>query len=226
MSTMKKYLSFLLFMLLIAPIVAQDMATTKVLVTNFKEQPISGAEIQFFNTTQNIIIDGIAGSDGRFSVDLPAGVYNIRLKCMGKTKDYTAIEIPTLKANEVYNDVSIIIQYEEESSFTLSDLHFETAKAIILKDSYNELDELVKYLTLKPHLRIEVAGHTDSDGAEDQNLILSQKRAEAVKNYLLAKGIQASRIVAKGYGESKPIAENETAAGKALNRRTEIHVLE
>ena len=145
---------------------------------------------------------------------------------MGKTKDYTAIEIPTLKANEIYNDVSIIIQYEEESSFTLSDLHFETAKAIILKESYHELDELVNYMRLKPHLKIEIAGHTDSDGAEDQNLILSQKIAEAVKNYLVSKGINANRMIAKGYGESKPIAENETAAGKALNRRTEILVLE
>ena len=88
------------------------------------------------------------------------------------------------------------------------------------------MDELVNYMRLKPHLKIEIAGHTDSDGAEDQNLILSQKIAEAVKNYLVSKGINANRMIAKGYGESKPIAENETAAGKALNRRTEILVLE
>ncbi len=223
---MKKYLSLLFLLFVISSVFAQEKATTKVFVSNFEEQPIAGAEIQFLNTSQNITIDGVAGADGRFIVELPAGLYNIRLKCMGKTKDYTAIEIPALKANEIYNDVSIIIQYEEESSFTLSDLHFETAKAIILKESYNELDELVNYLKLKPHLKIEIAGHTDSDGAEDQNLMLSQKRAEAVKNYLVSKGINASRMVAKGYGEAKPIAENETEAGKALNRRTEINVLE
>jgi outer membrane protein OmpA-like peptidoglycan-associated protein len=223
---MKKYLSLFSLLFVISSVCAQEKATTNVFVSNFEEQPIAGAEIQFFNTSQNITIDGVAGADGRFIVELPAGLYNIRLKCMGKTKDYTAIEIPTLKANEIYNDVSIIIQYEEESSFTLSDLHFETAKAIILKESYNELDELVNYLKLKTHLKIEIAGHTDSDGAVDQNLILSQKRAEAVKNYLVNKGINANRMVAKGYGESKPIAENETLAGKALNRRTEINVIE
>lgn len=223
---MKKYLSLLFLLFVISSVFAQEKATTKVFVSNFEDLPIAGAEIQFLNTYQNITIDAVAGEDGRFIVELPAGLYNIGLKCMGKTKGYTAIEIPALKANEIYNDVSIIIQYEEESSFTLKDLHFETAKAIILQESYHELDELVKYLKLKPHLKIEIAGHTDSDGAEDQNLILSQKRAEAVKNYLVSEGINANRMVARGYGESRPIAENETAAGKALNRRTEIIVIE
>lgn len=204
---------------------AQEMAKTNVSVSDFDDQPIAGAQIQFFNTSKNITLEGVADNEGKFIIDLPAGLYNIRLKCMGKTKDYSAIEIPTLKANEVYNNVAIVIQYEEETSFTLSDLHFETAKSTIVSASYKELDELVKYLKLKPHLKIEIAGHTDSEGEENQNLTLSQARAEAVKSYLISKGISASRMLAKGYGESKPIAENESEAGRALNRRTEIVIL-
>lgn len=223
---MKKYLSILIIIGCVFTSFAQDKATTHVSVTDFDNNAIVGAEIQFFNTTANLTLEAVSDAKGTFIIDLPAGVYNIRLKCMGKTKDYTAIEIPKLKENEMYNDVSIIIQYAEETSFTLSDLHFETAKAVILKESYPELDELVKYLKLKPQLKIEIAGHTDSQGADDQNLILSQQRADAVKKYLIGKGITADRLHAKGYGESKPIAENETEAGRALNRRTEINILE
>ena len=223
---MKKKLLIILFALVAGISYAQDKASAKVLVTDFDEKPIVGAQVLFFNTKENTTIEGVSNAEGRFVVELPAGMYNIRLKSVGMTKDYTAIEIPKLKANEVYNDVNIIIQYAEETSFTLSDLHFETGKSIIKKDSYDILDELVKYMQLKPDLRIEVAGHTDNDGSEESNMVLSQDRAEAVRTYLIKKGIKAARIVAKGYGESKPIAENETAAGKALNRRTEINIIE
>lgn len=223
---MKKYLSVLGLILFISTSFSQEKAHTKVSVTDFDDKPIAGAQILFFNTMDNLTIEGVADANGKFTVELPAGLYNIRLKSIGKTKDYTAIEIPTLKANEIYNDVNIIIQYAEETSFTLSDLHFETAKSVILQDSYKQLDELVDYLKLKPNLKIEIGGHTDSDGSDEQNLKLSQDRAEAVRLYLIKKGIAASRMVAKGYGESKPIAENQTSAGKALNRRTEINILE
>lgn len=83
------------------------------------------------------------------------------------------------------NDVNIVIQYAEETSFTLSDLHFETGKSIIEKGSYGILDELVKYMKLKSSLRIEIGGHTDNDGSNQSNMTLSQDRAEAVRSYLI-----------------------------------------
>ncbi len=205
---------------------AQDIASANVLVTDFSDAPIIGAQIQFFDTKKNITITGVSDGKGKFIVDLPAGWYNIRLKSVGKSKDYSAIQIPTLGPNEVYNDINIIIQYEEESSFTLSNLHFETNKSVIKKESFNELDELVNYLKLKSELKIEVGGHTDSEGTDASNLLLSENRAKAVKAYLVKKGIDANRIVAKGYGEANPIAENDSANGRALNRRTEIQIIE
>lgn len=205
---------------------AQEKANATVSVTDFKDNAIAGAQIQFFDTKNSQIYDGVSNDQGQFKIELPAGQYNIRLKSVGKTKDYTVIEIPTLGPNEVYNDVNIIIQYEEESSFTLSDLHFESAKSVIKQDSYAILDELVEFLQLKPNLKIEIGGHTDSDGSDTSNLKLSQDRAEAVKKYLTQNGIKENRLLAKGYGESKPIAENETASGKALNRRTEVTIIE
>lgn len=205
---------------------AQEKAHALVEVSDFDGNPISGAQVQFFNTRANTTIEGVSDENGLLEVDLSAGLYNIRLKSVGKAKDYTAIEIPELGPREVYNNVNIVIQYEEEKSFTLSDLHFETGKSNIKPESYDILDELAAYLKLKADLKIEIGGHTDSDGSTDSNLTLSQNRAEAVKKYLIKKGISSNRLTAKGYGESKPIAENETAAGKALNRRTEINILE
>ena len=99
-------------------------------------------------------------------------------------------------------------------------------KSIIKSESFDELDELVNYLQLKPDLKIEIAGHTDSEGSDDSNMTLSQNRANAVKTYLTEKGINAARLKAKGYGESRPIADNESISGRALNRRTEIHIME
>ncbi len=204
---------------------AQELAPVNVTVQNFDEEPIPGAQIHFFDTKSDKTFYGIADAQGKFIVNLEAGMYEIQLKSIGDVKDYNAIEIPKLGEGEMYGDVQMIIQYEEETSFTLSNLHFETGKSIIKTSSYSELDELVKYLELKPDLKIEVAGYTDSDGSDQSNLNLSQDRSDAVKKYLISKGIDASRIISKGYGETNPVADNNSASGKGLNRRTEIHIL-
>jgi outer membrane protein OmpA-like peptidoglycan-associated protein len=74
-------------------------------------------------------------------------------------------------------------------------------------------------------MTLELAGHTDSDGDDSSNLTLSQKRADAVLNYLLSKGVDADRLTAVGYGETRPIDTNDTDAGKQNNRRTEFQIL-
>lgn len=205
---------------------AQEKAHALVSVTDFEDKPIKGAQVEFFNTALNKTIKGVSDAYGKLTVDLGAGSYAIKLKSVGKSKDYSVIEIPELGANEMYNDVQIFIQYQEEQSFTLTDLHFESGKSIIKENSYNVLNELVNYLTLKNDLKIEVGGHTDNNGSEASNLTLSKNRADAVKTYLVNHGINAARISTKGYGESNPIATNETANGQALNRRTEISILQ
>jgi outer membrane protein OmpA-like peptidoglycan-associated protein len=71
-------------------------------------------------------------------------------------------------------------------------------------------------------IKVEIEGHTDASGSEAHNLKLSQQRAESVRDYLVSKGVEASRLVAKGYGESQPIADNDSPEGMAKNRRVEL----
>jgi outer membrane protein OmpA-like peptidoglycan-associated protein len=87
------------------------------------------------------------------------------------------------------------------------------------------LNEVASVLTQYPKTYIDIYGHTDADGSEAYNQGLSERRATSVQNYLAAKGVQSVRMATKGYGETQPIASNETAEGKAQNRRVEIKIV-
>jgi OOP family OmpA-OmpF porin len=102
-------------------------------------------------------------------------------------------------------------------------LEFEHDKAIIRRKSFGELESLTNMLLIREDLKIRLEGHTDNNGAEEYNLELSKNRVQAVKDFLVANGVAADRIDIQYYGESKPIADNSTAEGRALNRRVEIH---
>ena len=101
-------------------------------------------------------------------------------------------------------------------------IFFETAKATIKKASYKQLDAVVHILKADASLYADIEGHTDNVGNDDYNMDLSQKRAEAVRDYFVSKGISADRLTAQGFGKTQPVATNETATGRAANRRTVI----
>jgi OmpA-OmpF porin, OOP family len=108
----------------------------------------------------------------------------------------------------------------------LDKVQFETGKAALLPASFSLLDEIVKVMKDNPQLEVvEVDGHTDSTGSPDFNRKLSQERAESVMKYLTSKGVKAARLSAKGFGPDKPIADNETDAGREANRRVEFNIL-
>jgi OOP family OmpA-OmpF porin len=107
----------------------------------------------------------------------------------------------------------------------LEDVRFATDSAELIRHSEKALDEMVDTLKRHRDLRMEVAGHTDSRGPRPYNLSLSQRRAETVRNYLIAKGISADRLTAKGYGPDKPVGDNAIPRGQAANRRVELRIL-
>ncbi len=101
-------------------------------------------------------------------------------------------------------------------------INFDFNKATLKPSSFPKLQQMVQILNDYPDYSLSIAGHTDSKGADDYNLRLSYERAASARAYMLSKGIPAERIEARGYGETKPIADNKTAAGQALNRRVDF----
>ena len=114
---------------------------------------------------------------------------------------------------------------EIASTVELRGVHFASNSDRLLSGAEQMLDDAIAWLEKNPHLAVEVAGHTDSDGAAAANLALSERRAFTVRDYLIVRGISPSRLSARGYGESEPIADNGTREGKAENRRVELRIL-
>lgn len=112
------------------------------------------------------------------------------------------------------------------STIVLNNVFFDVDKSEIKSESISELNHVVDFLNLNPEIKIELGGHTDSDGDTNSNLKLSSDRAESVRNYLIGKGIVEDRITAKGYGSTIPVATNLTMEGKRINRRTEFKIVD
>jgi outer membrane protein OmpA-like peptidoglycan-associated protein len=113
----------------------------------------------------------------------------------------------------------------QKFSGSIKGITFDNGKATIRKPSFKTLDAAVAVLAKYPKLRVEVQGHTDDQGPDEANHTLSHDRANAVKDYLVSKGIAAERVDAKGYGETMPVADNTKPAGRAQNRRIEFKIL-
>jgi len=118
-------------------------------------------------------------------------------------------------------DVKNIFEGETQE-LILDGVNFETNRDVITDYSKRILDRVAESLAAFPHVKVEVAGHTDSQGDDAHNLELSDRRARAVMAYLVERGVDASQMTAKGYGETKPIADNGTSQGRAKNRRVEL----
>ncbi|MCR5444937.1 MAG: OmpA family protein [Bacteroidales bacterium] len=105
---------------------------------------------------------------------------------------------------------------------TLRNIFFHTASAELYESSLAELDRLAEALQRHPRLRLEVGGHTDAVGSDENNQLLSERRAKAVYDYLIISGVSPDRLTYRGYGESRPVADNDTPEGRAANRRTTL----
>lgn len=129
-------------------------------------------------------------------------------------------EEKTLLSKDLY-----LNPFEVGTTVRLNNIFFDFDQTTLKSESYEELDKVVDFLNNNPSVEIEIAGHTDAKGSDDYNLNLSQGRAQSVVDYLISQGIDDMRLIAKGYGETVPVATNETDEGRAINRRVEFTVL-
>ena len=114
---------------------------------------------------------------------------------------------------------------QEGTKMILNNIQFESGKHELLPESFIELDKLLAILKENPRLKVQIVGHTDNIGNDNENLLLSNQRAKIVLNYFTSKGIAVERLTSKGMGAQQPISDNHTEEGRALNRRTEMIIL-
>ncbi len=165
-------------------------------------------------------------SSGTFVVPLPSGeTYSLLIEKQGYCLHTEHFDLLKVIDNKPF-ELEIFLQpVQIGSTIVLNNVFFDVNQSELKPDSFVELNQLVVYLKNNPAINIEIGGHTDSDGEERYNLVLSSKRAESVFNYLIINGIPASRMIFRGYGSSVSVATNETMEGKALNRRTEMKII-
>lgn len=204
------------------------MTILKGVISDAKTHNLLEAAIELIDNTLNEVIATFKSNSttGKYLVSLPSGKnYGIAVKKDGYLFHSENFD---LKASEEFQEVEKNVelkQIEVGQSIILKNIFFDFDKATIRPESANELDRLIKLLTENPTLKIELGSHTDSKGSDDYNQKLSQSRSQSVVTYLIGKGIATDRLVAKGYGETVPVATNDTEAGRQENRRTEFKIL-
>lgn len=163
---------------------------------------------------------------GNYFITLPVGkdyAFNVNRKGYLFYSDNFLMSIAS--PDSTYEKNIPLQPIEANASIVLKNIFFDINKFELKTESQAELDKLIQLLTENPTVKIEIGGHTDNVGKPADNLALSNNRAKAVIAYLLTKNIPVARLIAKGYGETKPVADNKTEAGRALNRRTEMKIV-
>lgn len=154
---------------------------------------------------------------GRYALNATAPGYlpqskSFNTQNLSDTQESVFIKLPMLRP-------------ESGQSMILDNVFFDTDSYDINPESYFELDMLAQYLNDNPGLKGEIGGHTDNTGNQNHNSVLSSRRAQSVLNYLISKGVDSKRISYHGYASQKPVSDNNTAQGRAKNRRTEFKIL-
>ena len=207
----------------------EEKALLNVLVADNNEKPLEGEIVSFIASKDKKIYTGHTDAQGRFSILIPIGDnYDVNYKNFTEEIKYNKITIPSEKT--LYT-VNYKITIEPSRTIVLKNVEYDSNKATLRPSSYKTLNDLVEVMKIKNKMEIEIAGHTDNKGSDKHNQKLSQERADAVRNYLISKGIEANRIIAKGYGAEEPIALNtnpdgsDNPDGRQRNRRTEVRII-
>lgn len=191
-------------------------------VRNAKTGENMAAHVRFIdlNTEQEVAKATTDAATGGYSVALPMGsTYRVHIEA----HEFFATEglITNLSATDSFSLQPI----EKKKAIVLHNLYFATNKTEILPESEAALADLYTMLTENPEIRIQIIGHTDAVGSDKDNQILSEGRANSVRQNMIDRGIDPSRIEAVGKGKSQPIAPNDTEEGRAKNRRVEFVIL-
>lgn len=193
------------------------------------KQPLSASLI--YETLPDGVEVGNAVSsptDGAFKIVLPYdNNYSIRATAdhfFAQSENLNLDSLVKAGYKEIHKDL-YLVPIEIGQVVRLNNVFFDFDKSTLRPESFVELDRVVTLLAENPAIEIEMSAHTDNRGSDDYNFKLSDSRARSVMEYILSKGIATSRIISQGYGETKPVASNDTDENRQLNRRVEFKIL-
>jgi outer membrane protein OmpA-like peptidoglycan-associated protein len=193
-------------------------------------QPVGNIQVVVINTTQGTSSNVISREqDGGFKVQLQA---SSEITVVGKKENFIS-NIEQLSTKGLNRSVTLYVKLElgiteakAGQQVVLNNIYFTVNKATLNTASSTDLNKLVQFLKDNMTVRLEIQGYTDNTGSIANNNLLSQNRAKSIVNYLILNGINKGRLVPKGFGSLQPIASNNSAEGRAKNRRVEMKVLE
>jgi OmpA-OmpF porin, OOP family len=202
-------------------------------VSCIDNKPLAAVTVVIVDTIHNkVIAERMTDANGRYSYTLEAYVpLTAAASNSGYFKNSISIAGPEDEEAAMFSNPDLCLNPITEKAITVDNVYYDFNKATLQESSYPGLDKLVQLLNDNPAMLIELGAHTDSKGDDEYNLKLSDARARAVVDYLVSEGIDKGRLVAKGYGESVPVAENtnpdgtDNPDGRQQNRRTEFKVL-
>jgi flagellar motor protein MotB len=198
-----------------------------IVINSISKQPLS-ADIKLTDLDEGDAVVAVKSDplDGSFFVPIyPETNYAFNISSPGYlflSENFNLIESMKFKSVEKIFELTSI---QQGNSMVLNNIFFDFDSHSLQPSSFAELDLLIDFLKSNPELKILINGHTDNIGDSSYNYRLSEKRAEAVYNYLIRKQIEPDSLQFKGLGASTPVASNETGDGRAANRRTEIVIL-
>jgi len=213
--------------------VTPNLVLVKGTISDDKGKPFS-ASIEIMDNEKNEVVTKLSSNSvtGKYLVSLPSGKnYGIHVSAKGYLFHSENFNIADASSYAEVNKDIVLKKIEVGETIILKNIFYDFDKATLRNESVSELQRLVSLMEQYPTLKIELSSHTDSKGADDYNLTLSQSRAQSVVDYLISKNISKDRLVAKGYGETVPVALNQNPdgtdnpEGRQMNRRTEFKIL-
>lgn len=189
------------------------------------KEKIPNATVKLQNEHQNTLQEVLSDAMGQFSFTVPFGTYKLEASKQLFLPFSTSVKVTEEHVEKPLIQDLPLNPLALDKIFVIDNIYYDYDKATLRKESIPVLEQLVNILQENPTIHVEISGHTDSDGSDEYNLKLSDARAKSVVDYLIKSGIAAERLTAKGYGETKPIAPNDTPANKQKNRRTEMKII-
>lgn len=228
-----------------APVVAPGTATARTQLTQLQsspqlatmaptamkeaEQAVAAAEVPQKDPAEAEHLAYLANSKVEYAEARAQTAYMEQQRAaLAKSRDQIQLDARTAEAEQLRQQLAELDAQKTDRGLvmTLGDVMFDTGKATLRPGAVSGLTKLATFLQEHPERTVQIEGHTDSVGSESSNMLLSQKRADAVANFLIGKGISATRLHAVGKGEGFPVASNDTATGRQQNRRVEVIISE